>query len=56
MVVTIYTNEDNPATLKILIAYHFANVKDEFTIEICNPHGKILIHMVSQYSDAILLF
>lgn len=41
MVLTIYTNADNPATLKILVAHHYANVKEEFKIKIHNPHGTI---------------
>lgn len=40
MVLTIYTNEDNPATLKILIAYYLARTGEDFQIEFHSPHGK----------------
>lgn len=40
MVLIIYTNEDNPATLKILVAYNIAKVAEELQIKFHHPHGK----------------
>lgn len=43
MVLTVYTNKDNPATLKILVAHLLSKNKEDIKIQFHNPHGKISI-------------
>lgn len=35
----LYTNEDNPAVLKILIAHHLTKYEEKIQIELQSPHG-----------------
>lgn len=39
MVLTIHTNEDNPAVIKILIAHNLTKSGEKIQIQIHNPHG-----------------
>lgn len=46
MTITVYTNEDNPATLKIIIAFHLGKIKEDFEVKFCNPHGNVYMKIL----------
>lgn len=40
MSLTVYTNENNPATLKLLIAHNLSKNGEMIHVTFHNPHGK----------------
>lgn len=49
MCLTVYTNEDNPVTLKILIAHNLSKNGETIYVAFHNPHGKLLQMNISQF-------